>query len=161
MTRIAATQVAKYKPSLASHAGAVTSIGAFLAAWFLAHRWKWLARWQQPLVVGAGLAALQSLLQLYLPKLGWIVSDASPEIAASASQGLSQATVTAPSGAQYKLSDLQPSHEDPNEFTYNDSYDPGRMSRDDEGPSAQQQSEADMLADIDTHGTQAAGIFSN
>lgn len=160
LTRIAATQVAKYKPELASHAGALTSIGAFLAAWFLAHRLKWTAQYQQPLVVGAGLALIQSLLQLYFPKLGWIVSDASPEIADAsvASQIAAQPQVlTTPNGKQYRAQDVQAIHADPNEFTYDDSYDAGRMSRD---PTSPTQSDADALADLELEDLpQAAGIF--
>lgn len=165
LTRIAATQVAKYKPELANHAGALTSIAAFLAAWFLAHRLKFTARYQQPLVVGAGLAAIQSLLQLYFPKLGWIVSDASPEIADAATAAQAAAVtaaqpqlLTTPTGVQYRAQDVQAVHVDPNEFTYDDSYDAGRMSRD---PAAAQQSDADALADLELDDSvpQAAGIF--
>ena len=52
-TYLAATQVAKRKPTWGKPAGAAVSIGAFLAAWLLAHRWKWLAKYQTPIVVGA------------------------------------------------------------------------------------------------------------
>lgn len=160
MTRIAATQVAKYKPDLAPHAGAATSIAAFLAAWFLAHRVKFTAPYQQPLVVGAGLALIQSLLQLYFPKLGWIVSDATPEIADAANGAAIAAQpqlLTTPNGVQFRAQDVQPIHADPNEFTYDDSYDAGRMSRE----PASQQSDADALADLELDDTmpQAAGIF--
>jgi len=161
LTRIAATQVAKYKPELANHAGALTSVAAFLAAWFLAHRLKWTAQYQQPLVVGAGLALIQSLLQLYFPKLGWIVSDATPEIADASTAAATAAQpqlLTTPNGVQYRAQDVQPIHADPNEFTYDDSYDAGRMSRE---PAAGSQSDADALADLELDDSmpQAAGIF--
>ncbi len=115
-TRVAATQIAAKKPSWGKHVGAGVSIGAFLAAWFLAHRVKFLAKYHTPITVGAAIAALQSLIQLYIPKLGWMVADASPELAAAA--------VDASTAPQ-----LMPVHEDPNEYTYNDTFDAGRFSK--------------------------------
>lgn len=164
LTRIAATQVAKYKPNLGKHAGVLTSAGAFLAAWFLAHKVKFLEKYQQPLVVGAGLATIQSVLQLYFPTLGWIVSDATPELSegASAASATSQ-IVTAPNGQRYNMSDLTDIDDDPNEFTYNDSYDAGRMSRDHRqgGTAPSGGATDDMLDDLVDDGVpQAAGVFS-
>jgi hypothetical protein len=117
LTHVAATQIAKRAPKLGKHAGAAASVGAFLAAWFLANRVKLLAKYQMPLIVGSGIAALQSLLQLYVPKLGWAVSDASPQIAATARR----------SALGPNPDELQPIDDDPNDYVYNDSYDPGRM----------------------------------
>lgn len=85
-TRIAAQSIAKRKPSWGKHAGALASVGAFLSAWLLANRVKMLERYHTPIAVGAGIAALQSLVQLYIPKLGWMVADASPELEAAATQ---------------------------------------------------------------------------
>lgn len=120
VTRCAATQVAKRAPSWGRHAGAVAAVGTFGAAWFLAHKWKWLERWHTPIVVGSAIAALQSLIQLYLPMIGWMVSDATPEIAAGS------AAVPSVQDRQLAQMRLQPTDEDPNEFVYNDAYDPGR-----------------------------------
>jgi len=83
LTRVASVQIAKRWPSRAKHAGAIASIGAFAAAWFGAHRVKSIEKFHHPIVVGSGLAAIQSLVQLYLPAFGWMVSDASPELAAA------------------------------------------------------------------------------
>jgi hypothetical protein len=161
MTRIAATQVAKYRPELAKHAGAVASIGSFIAAYFLAHRVKWLAKYQQPIVVGAAIAAIQSLIQLYIPKLGWMVSDATPEIDTSTQPQM----ITAPNGQQVNPADLIATSDDPNAYTYNDSYDAGRMSHNGSGPGgpAGGSQEEDLLADLDlTAGQpQNMGIFNN
>jgi hypothetical protein len=119
------TQVAQRAPSWGKHAGAVASVGSFLAAWFLAHKWKWLEKWHTPIVVGSAIAAGQSLLQIYAPNLlGWIVSDATPETLAAAA-GTAQGALSAPDQQLAQLH-LQPTNEDPNEFTYNDSYDAGR-----------------------------------
>jgi hypothetical protein len=169
-TRIAATQIAKYNPSWAKHAGAAASIGTFLAAWLLAHRVKFLAKYQAPLMVGSAIAAIQSLIQLYVPMLGWAVSDATPELAAGTQ------SVTLPPGAE----NLVPvNDDDPDAYTYNDSYDPGSYAAAQQGPTQQtnsatgvqqpaqagSQSDEDLLADLDLDEMQGAslghgGIFS-
>lgn len=152
LTRFAAVQIAKHKPSLGKHAGAAASVGAFLAAWLLAHRWKAISKYQMPLIVGAGLAALQSLIQLYTPKLGMLVADASPQLAQTQAQ--------LQFGPNPK--DLQPIDDDPNDYVYNDSYDAGRM--DQQQTSADQQA-VDDLNDLDLEEvagqTQQMGIFTN
>ncbi|HET9062321.1 MAG TPA: hypothetical protein VFO62_03440 [Candidatus Binatia bacterium] len=114
-TRVISTQVAKHKPSFGKHAGALASVGAFFAAWLLAHRVKLLAKYHTPIVVGSAIAALQSLIQIYVPRLGWMVADATPELAASSEPA-----------AQQALSDVEVLDEDPAMYVYNDSYDPGR-----------------------------------
>lgn len=124
-TRIVATQIAKWKPSWAVHAGAAASVGSFLAAWLLAHKVKWLEKYQAPLMVGSAIAAAQSLIQLYAPNmLGWAVSDASPQIAQTAA-GMSSLpagqTVTMADGTQLQVTD-----DNPADYTYNDAYDAGR-----------------------------------
>jgi len=122
LTRIAAVQVARRAPSWGKHAGAVASVSSFLAAWFLAHRWEWLKKHHTPIVVGSAIAAIQSLFQLYLPSVGWMISDASPELAASPSAQM------AASDQQLARMNLAPTDEDPNEFVYNDAFDAGRYS---------------------------------
>lgn len=156
-TRVAATQIAQRKPSWGKHAGAGVSIGAFLAAWFLAGRLKWLSKYHTPIVVGSAIAAIQSLIQLYIPKLGWMVADASPELDAQ-----SQSQMAAAQNPVAALN-LQPTNEDPNEYTYNDSYDAGRYA-----PSQQasagghgQVDPADLAVDDLVGQTQNLGVFSN
>lgn len=171
VTRIAMTQVAQRAPSWGKHAGAVASVGSFLAAWFLAHKWKWLEKWHTPIVVGSAIAAGQSLLQIYAPNLlGWIVSDATPEVT-----GAAQGALSAPDQQLAQLR-LQPTNEDPTEFTYNDSYDAGRYSGQ-QGPSSmkvgpippaaaqpQSQSSTGDVSDLaidDAIGTANLGVFAN
>lgn len=120
-TRVAATQIEQRKPSWGKHAGAAASLASFLGAWLLAHKWKWLEKYHTPIVVGSAIAALQSLIQLYLPKLGWMVADATPELEATAA---TEGQLTATPEMQ-----LQPVDEDPNEYVYNDAYDSGRYGR--------------------------------
>jgi hypothetical protein len=161
-TRVIATQVAKRKPSLGKHAGAVASVGAFFAAWLLAHRVKWLAKYHTPIVVGAAIAGLQSLIQLYIPRLGWMVADATPELAA------------APQAPQQQVApgDFEMTDEDPEMYTYNDSYDPGRYGTQTVGsqkqhqpPSGAQAAQAtgDDLMDLEmeTDEAQTMGIFGS
>ncbi len=125
LTRVAATQVAQRAPSWGKHAGAVASVATLGAAWFLAHRWRWLAKWHTPIVVGSAIAALQSLIQLYAPSmLGWVVSDATPELA-QAAQSATQGNLSI-QDQQLAQMHLAPTDEDPDEFVYNDSYDAGR-----------------------------------
>lgn len=157
MTRIATTQVAKYKPSLGKHAGAVAAVGSFLAAWFLGHKVKFLAKHHTPLVVGSAIAALQSLIQLYIPQLGWMISDASPDVDALAAPSTSPPLIAADAAARMGL---QPTNDDPNEFTYNEQFDPGRMDH--------HQVAADIQASKDDHAmddiigqTANLGVFSN
>lgn len=79
-TRAVATTITTRWPAYAKHAGALASVASFAAAWTLAHRVKMLKKYSEPATIGAGIAALQSLIQLYLPRLGWVVSDATPEL---------------------------------------------------------------------------------
>lgn len=124
LTYVATNQVAKRKPDWGKHAGAGVSVGAFLAAWYLAGKVKYLAKYQTPLVVGAGIAALQTLIQLYIPKLGWMVGDPT-----AALEGSAVGMLSATSGQQFSPNDLQVIDDDPSLYTYNDSYDAGRYGR--------------------------------
>jgi hypothetical protein len=158
-TRIAATQVEKLKPSWGKHAGAVASVSAFLAAWFLGHRVKFLAKYHTPITVGAAIAMAQSLIQLYIPKLGWMVADATPELATSSSLTSDASMLTA-------HSDLQPTDDDPNEFTFNDQFDAGRFSKinpipGQSPPIAAQQDVADLAIDDAIGQSANLGVFSN
>lgn len=153
-TRIATQTLAKRKPSWGKHAGALASVGAFVAAWLLAHRVKLLEKYATPIAVGAGIAAAQSLIQLYIPKLGWMVSDASPEIAA----------LPAPAAAPAKLpAGLEFVDEDPGVYTYSDDYDAAGIHAP-TGATADQAHAPDEVEQIDLEGEvadmQGVGIFA-
>lgn len=62
-------------PKLAKHASVMSTFAAATGAWLLVHRIKKLEKYHTPVVVGAGIAALQTLVQAYVPKYGWLVSD--------------------------------------------------------------------------------------
>ncbi len=171
-TRIASTQIAKWKPQYAKHAGAAASVSAFLAAWLLAHRWKWLAKYQHPIVVGSAIAAIQSIIQLYIPRLGWMIADATPDIAASNSN----ADLLASAGGAQLPPGVQPLDEDPSLYVYNDAYDAGRYSTSSAAPAtgnntrtaaAQQsgQTDDDLLSDLNLNDNQSVaatgGIFGS
>lgn len=153
LTRVATVQLAIRKPSWGKHAGAVTSIAAFLGAWWGASRWKVTAKYTTPIVVGSAIAALQSLIQLYIPKLGWLISDATPDV--------EQLKLAANGGRPQLPPDLEyVDDDDPNLYTYNDQYDAGRYSASNgqaaqaakaagASPAAQKiAKEEDMLADL-------------
>lgn len=154
LTRIAMTQLAKWKPGLGKHAGAATSVGTFLAVWLLGHKVKIVEKYHTPVVVGAAIAMAQSLLQIYFPQLGWIVADATPDLALPA----------APANTQLAIAqlDLRPTDDDPNEFTYNDEYDAGRMTPVRSGAGGGAQVDINDLAIDDAVGqATSSGVFSN
>lgn len=126
VTRTAALQIAKRWPKYAKHAGAMASIGTFAAAWLGAHRVKTLEKYHDMIVIGAGIGAIQSLVQLYIPQLGWVVSDCSPQLGAAQSRPL-LAAQAAPqlAGTPARIPQgFKPTTA--NEwFTYNDAYDAG------------------------------------
>ena len=67
--------VLKRWPKLAKHASVLSTFGAATLAWLLVHRVKKISKYHTPVVVGAGIAALQTAVQAYVPKYGWLVSD--------------------------------------------------------------------------------------
>ena len=73
--RIAYVQLSKRWPKAGKHLAVGSSVGAFLASWFLVHRVKRLEKYHTPATVGAFIAAAQTIVQTYLPKFGWMVSD--------------------------------------------------------------------------------------
>jgi hypothetical protein len=136
LTRVAAVQISKRWPKYAKHAGAIASVGSFAAAWLGAHKVKYLEKYHHPIVVGSGLAAIQSLIQLYLPMVGWMVSDASPELGAAKASSAVAGGIVATSSLLPSMSAAQAQAAPPvpdgftqtdanTWFSYNDSYDAG------------------------------------
>lgn len=168
LTRFATVQIAKRKPAWAKHAGAIASIGSLAAAWFGAHRVKFLEKYQMPITVGAAIAAVQSLIQLYVPKLGWMISDASSE--AQQNQLMAPQTQM----QQIAAAKLAPTDENPDWYTYDESYNAGRYAKEtsaqapDGAPPSTPQArkvaaEEDLLADLnldDSAGAGNMGIFA-
>lgn len=126
LTRVAALQIAKRWPRAAPHAGALASIGSFAAAWFAGHKLPLVRDYQNPVVMGSAIAAGQSLIQIYVPKLGWVVSDAGQDVKAATQQQLAAAPAQQ---SQQNQPMLDPNYEDIDSggwFHYNDAQDAGR-----------------------------------
>jgi hypothetical protein len=71
------------------HLGPWASVLAALGAWWAVHKIPKLERFHTPVVVGGFIAAIQGILQTYLPQYGWIMNDyhlddPMPRLAASA-----------------------------------------------------------------------------
>jgi hypothetical protein len=100
-------------------------VGTLLALWFFGHKWKWLAKYQMPAVVGSTIATIQSLVQLYFPnKLGWVLGDPGQSILG---QQVAQQQIAAGSRAPELPDHLEEISDDPRWYTYNDAYDAGRQ----------------------------------
>lgn len=129
-TRMAAVQIAKRYPKAAKHAGAIAAVGSFAAAWWGAHKVKFLEPYHDAIVVGSGLAAMQSVVQLYLPKLSPVLGEPCPpqiqipmpKTAAQIAAAPAQVRVVAPS-APIPNGFTQTSARE--WYTYNDSFDAG------------------------------------
>lgn len=74
-SRIVHGMVIKRFPKLAKHASVLSTALAATAAWLLVHRIDKVKQYHTPVVVGAGIATVQTIVQAYLPKYGWMVSD--------------------------------------------------------------------------------------
>jgi hypothetical protein len=141
-TRMAAVQIAKRYPKAAKHAGAIAAVGAFAAAWWGAHKVKYLEKYHHPIVVGSGLAAALSIVQLYIPKLSALLGDPCPQPAAPRQMLASSAG----GAATVRQIQMAPQPRVPNGFTqttasewyaYNDSFDAGSYKGKVEVPTAQ------------------------
>jgi hypothetical protein len=167
LTRMAAVQIAKRSPTWAKHAGAIASVGSFVAAYYGAHRVKMLEKHHTPIVVGSAIAAIQSLIQLYIPKLGWIIADATPDLAEQSQQQKQLAVAPAPQAQRtIAAAKLQPVDDDPAWYTFDEKFDAGRYAADTgTAPPANPkvQDEEALLAELnlDEGSTQSMGIFSN
>jgi hypothetical protein len=160
LSRIAAVQVARARPAWGKHAGVAMALLAAAAAHYGSRRVKVLEKYEQPLTVGAVIAFLQTFIQTYLPKLGWMLSDASPQLAEESRVD----TLSATAPVNTLTEGLEELDEDPAAYTYNDSYDAGRTTP---GPVPQTANAAganpavnDDLVDLDDLATADLGSLS-
>lgn len=161
VTYLTTTFLEKKKPAWGKHGGAGAAIGTFLAAWLLAHRVKWLKAFAEPIVIGSGIAAAQSLVQLYVPKLGWMVGDPTAGTESTSSL-VAGATQSLPPG-------FTPIDDDPTLYDYNDAHDPGVYgAQPQQAPAAaqgsgqqQQQAPDDLFADLEVEDPNLGGIFAS
>lgn len=75
VSRITYVQTQKKWPRAARHLAAGAGALTVLAAYFALPRVKRFAQYQTTATLGAAIASLQTLVQTYLPKFGWMVSD--------------------------------------------------------------------------------------
>lgn len=91
--RVVHNVASKKFPKLGRHIGVASNLAAFAASWLLVHRVKKLEKYHTPVTVGAAIAAIQSVVQTYLPKYGWIVSDYHKEVPETSIRALPPAEV--------------------------------------------------------------------
>jgi hypothetical protein len=71
-------QIAQKRFSKGGKHIAVLSSGiAFAGAWTLIHRFPSTMKYHSPAVVGSAIAAIQTGIQAYMPKYGWMLADMS------------------------------------------------------------------------------------
>lgn len=79
VSRVAYSQAVKRWPNASKHvyaaASALSAAGVFAGTRY----WKRAGDYHEPAVIGAGIALIQTLIQTYLPKFGWIVADVNAE----------------------------------------------------------------------------------
>lgn len=169
--RITHVQVAKRWPRFGKHAAALSAVAAFGAAWFAAHRVKALSRYHTPIVVGAGIAALKTLVQTYLPWLGWMTAD----VQEGDTRALPPGQTANPGGATSmghsifdEIDDQVPGGEQ-TWSTYNDAFDQGSYKNQApahapaETPAAADADAAmgEMLSELGVEDDLGQGIFAN
>lgn len=128
LTKLAVIAIAKKWPSKSKHGGALASIGVVTALWMLMHRWRALAKYQGTATAGAAIAAITNLLQLYVPKLGWLLGD--PTELTAGGTATSKAVANAMASAQLPAG-MEEIDDDPAHYTYNDAHDAGRYAAND------------------------------
>lgn len=79
-SRIIYSLVQKRWPRFGKHAGALAAATSFGGMWFFAHKVKRVAPYHDGILIGSGVAALQTIARTYLPgKYAYIVSDYTPD----------------------------------------------------------------------------------
>lgn len=165
--RITHVQVAKRWPRFGKHAAALSAVAAFGASWFAAHRVKWLARYHTPIVVGAGIAALKTLVQTYLPWLGWMTADVTDGDTKALPPGQQANPAEATSMGHTIFDEVDSAGQE--WATYNDAFDQGSYKNQApahtpaESPAAADADQAmgEMLSELGVEDDLGAGIFAN
>lgn len=71
--RLARIELGQRFPRLAKHLTALTNISSLGGLWYATEKVKFLKEHQTPILVGAGVATIEGLIQAYLPGLAWAV----------------------------------------------------------------------------------------
>lgn len=122
LTKLAMIAIGKKWPGASKHVGAAVSLGSFLSSWYLGHKVKFLAPHHTAITAGAGIATATNLLQIYMPKAGWLIGDPTEATAG----GTASSKVAASAQLPQLPPHLEELDEDPSLFTYDDKYDAGR-----------------------------------
>lgn len=77
-TRMVTLAIAKKWPKLAHHAGAIASVGVFAGGYYGAHKISALSKYHEGIMLGTGVATMATLLQTYVPAMGWIIAEVAP-----------------------------------------------------------------------------------
>lgn len=75
VSRVAFVQLSPKYPKLAPHLHTLSSLASTVATYYAAQHIEALKPYDEELVIGSVIASAQSVVQHYLPKFGWIVSD--------------------------------------------------------------------------------------
>lgn len=86
ISRVTYVQASKKWPKAARHLSVGSGLVSVAGAYYLLGKVKKAEPYVVPIAVGAAIAALQTVVQTYVPKFGWIVSDYQP-LVGSASTG--------------------------------------------------------------------------
>ena len=74
-SRLAYAQTIKRFPKVANHAKALTPVAAAFGVHFGSKYWSKSAEYTEEITIGASVAAVQAIVQTYLPKFAWLISD--------------------------------------------------------------------------------------
>lgn len=157
MAKIGMAAVEKRWPSKSKHVGAAISVASFVAAWFLGHKVKFLQKYHVPITAGSFIAAGLNLLQIYVPKIGWLFGDPTKATAGGIAAPMQQSALP---------SNLEPIDDDPTLYTWNDSYDAGRRAQGQNlAPGQPAATSSDPIADLmnedDDMGVFSGGMAGN
>lgn len=76
LSRIVYALVSRRSERWSKHAHAAAGLVTFAGAWFLGHRWEKIAPYHDGILIGSGIAAMQGVVQTYLPeKYRWVLAD--------------------------------------------------------------------------------------
>lgn len=75
LARIVYSLASKRFPKGGKHVAVASSLAAFAGAWTLVHRFEKVEKYHTPAVMGSAIAAIQTVVQQYIPKYGWMMAD--------------------------------------------------------------------------------------
>lgn len=159
LTKLGMALVEKRLPNASKHVGAGVSVAAFLASWFFGHKVKFLQKYHGPITGGAFLASAINVIQIYVPKLGWFFGDPTKLTAGTPASAAQLAAA-----ARALPDNLEVVDDDPALYTWNDSYDAGRLpqhSNTTPAPTPAKDLVAELMNEQDDMGVFSGGLGGN